>query len=44
MKDAGLCVHMLESVVECGVEPNFCNTKYAGRTDFLVAYLRIRAH
>ena len=44
MKDAGLCMHMLESVVECGAEPNFCHTKYAGCTDLLVAYLRKRAH
>ena len=44
MKDAGLCIHMLESLVECGAETNFCNPKSAARTDFLVANLRIRAH
>ena len=44
MKDAGLSMHMLESIVECGAESNFCNPKSAGHTDFLVAYLRIKEH
>ena len=44
MKDAGVCMHMLESVVECGAEPNFCNPESTGHTGLLVSYLRLGAH